>query len=257
MHGRENAGAGQTFSLVANGAGFDLTGTSVAGGPAVGKVTTTLSGTQFTPATTFTLVSGGTTRAATATYFTDTRTVSATFDLTGLALGSYDIVANNGAATDTLPGAFTVNNGTAGKLFYTYSSPRYIRPPFGESTVVTISYENTGGTDIDAPLFTLLATNARLRFAGDSTFLPATYQTAAGQPLTTYELLGVSDGLAGVLQPGEKGRIDVIFEPISSVTRAVSTFEVIAARQDGAPFSLARTGADRQWRGRDCDELRV
>ncbi len=245
VHGRENAGAGQTFSLVANGAGFDLTGTSVAGGPAIGEVTTTLTGSQFTPATTFTLVSGGTTRAASATYFTDARTVSATFDLTGLALGSYDIVADNGAATDALPGAFTVNNGAAGKLFYTYSSPRYIRPPFGEATVLTISYENTGGTDIDAPLFTLLATNARLRLAGDSTFLQATYQTG-GQPLAVYELLGVSDGLAGVLQPGEKGRIDVVFEPISSVTRAVSNFEVIAAREDGAPFSLAGLKTDLQ-----------
>ncbi len=246
LHGREAAGAGQNFTFTVSGLGFDIVGLDVNHGSNAGKVTTTLLGAQFTPGTTFSLKLGGTTRAATATYFTDATTVAATFDLTGLAVGNYDIVANNGAASDTLTGAFTVNNGAVGKVHYTYDSPRYIRPPFGDSTVLTISYENTGETDIDAPLFTLLADNAQLRLADAANFLPATYTTGPGHPLAVYELLGVSDGLAGVLQPGEKGHIDVIFQPIADFAHAYSNFEVILGPQDSTPFSLARLKTDLQ-----------
>ena len=117
LHGREAAGAGQNFSFTANGLGFDLLGLDVNRGANVGKVTTTLDGAQFTPGTTFTLKAGATTRAAAAVYFVDANTAQATFDLTGLAAGSYDIVATKGAQTDTLASAFTVTSGgTAGTL---------------------------------------------------------------------------------------------------------------------------------------------
>ena len=176
VHGREAAVAGQTFTFTVSGLGFDLAGLDLNHGSNASNVTTTLLGSQFTPDTTFTLKQGATTRAATPTYFSDAKTVSATFDLSGLAVGSYDVVANNGVASDTLAGAFTVDNSSAGKLLYSYSSPRYIRPPFGESTVLTITYKNTGGTDIDAPLFTLLAKVTITDGFGHATQMSQTYQ---------------------------------------------------------------------------------
>ena len=244
VHGRENAGAGQTFSLVANGVGFDLSSSSIAGGPNIGKVTTTLSGTQFSPATTFTLVSGGTTRAATATYFRDGHSADATFDLTGLTAGSYNIVANNGGPTDTLTNAFTVTNGgTVGTLSYDLSVPRYIRPPF-VGTVATLTYENTGQTDLAAPIFNLFADNARLRLADQPNYVSGSITMVNGVAFTVFELLGVSGGLAGVLSPGEKGTIQVFFEPINSATNALSHFEVLALSDSNTPLTFAALKAD-------------
>ena len=245
LHGRENSGAGQEFSLVANSVGFDLDGTSVAGGANIGRVTTTLSGTQFSPATTFTLVSGGTTRAATATYFHDSKSVDATFDLTGLAAGSYNIVASNSGPTDTLTNAFTVTNGgTPGALKFSLSSPRYVRPPFG-GLAATLTYENTGSTDLDAPLFHLVAENARLRLA-DEGFIAGTFTQDNGVTLGVFELLGVSGGLAGVLSPGEKATIEVIFEPINAATRAVSNLQALVVGNSSAPIDFESLKADLQ-----------
>ena len=54
VHGRENAGAGQNFSLTADALGFDITDAGLDSGSSAGRVTTTLTGSQFTPNTTFT-----------------------------------------------------------------------------------------------------------------------------------------------------------------------------------------------------------
>lgn len=54
-----------------------------------------------------------------------------------------------------------------------------------------------------------------------------------------YELLGVSGGAAGVLEPGEKGRIEVLFQPINGATRARSNFQLIAVNDDAEPLDFA------------------
>ena len=228
VHGRESAGAGQNFSLLASGIGFDLASTSVAHGANIGQVTTTLTGSQFSPATTFTLVpSSGPSKQATAVYFHDSQSADATFDLTGLAAGSYSIVASNGGPTGTLANAFTITNGGfAGTLQYNLSVPSYMRPPFVGVTA-TLTYENIGDTDLAAPLFTLFSDNARIHLAGQTDFF-----------VGALELLGVSGGLAGVLSPGEKATIEVIFEPINTNVHATSTFEVFVADYDPAPLDF-------------------
>lgn len=244
LHGRENSGAGQTFTLVADGIGFDLAATSIAGGANIGRVTTTLTGSQFSPATTFTLVPAvGASRAATAVYFPDSQSADATFDLTGLAAGAYSIVANNGGPTDTLANAFAVTNGgTPGILNFNLSAPRAVRPPF-VGVAATLTYENVGNTDLDAPLFNLIAENARLRLA-DEGFIAGTFTQATGRALGVFELLGVSGGLAGVLSPGEKATIEVIFEPIDATAHALINFNVLVAGNSSEPVNFDLLKAD-------------
>jgi RHS repeat-associated protein len=225
LHGRESAGGGQSFTLSASGLSFDLLGTELNHGSNLGAVTTTLTGAQFTPSTSFTLVpASGAQRTAQAVYFHDGNTVDATFDLTGLAAGTYSIRADNGAQTDTLPGAFTViAGGRPGTLSFDFSSPRYVRPPFSHA-VATLTYENIGDTDLAAPLFELLALNTRVRLADGTVVEGKMVQN--GQVLTGLELLGVSGGAAGILSPGEKGSIDLSFEPISPGAHVHMVFDV-------------------------------
>lgn len=229
LHGREAAGAGTPFSLIASGIGFDLAATSVTHGANIGKVTTTLTGSRFTPATTFSLVpQSGAARAAEASYFHDGSSVDATFNLAGLAAGEYSIVADNDGAIATLSNGFTVMaGGSVGTLQYSLSVPRYIRPPFN-GTAVTLNYENAGDTDLSAPLFTLLSDNSRIRLADQSDF-----------SVGAMELLGVSGGLTGVLSPGERGQIDIFFEPINATAHERSNFEVTVADFDPEPIDLA------------------
>jgi len=159
----------------------------------------------------------GEARPAEAVYFRDANTMFATFDLTGLQSGfAYDIRADKPGATDTLARALTpFSGGDPGILVFNLSSPRYIRPPFASASV-TLTYENIGDTDIPAPLFNLVGENARMR-------LPDQVGWVTG----AIELLGVSGGLAGVLSPGEKGSIEIIFEPIEDFAHAFSKFQAI------------------------------
>lgn len=240
LHGRENAGAGQTFSLLADGIGFDLAASSVTSGANIGRATTMLTGSQFSPATTFALVPAtGPSRAAMATYFHDSQSMDATFDLTGLAAGSYSIVADNGGPTDMLADAFTVTSGgTPGTLRFSLSSPRAVRPPF-IGTAATITFENVGQTDLDAPLFHLTAENARLRLADEPGFVAGTFTQTNGRALGVFELLGTSGGRAGVLSPGEKAKIDVFFEPIDATAHAFSNFEILSVADGSAAIDFS------------------
>jgi RHS repeat-associated protein len=239
LHGRENAGAGQNFSLIADGIDFDLTATSVASGANIGSVTTTLTGSQFSPDTTFTLVpASGPSRVATAVFFHSGQSADATFDLTGLAAGTYGIRASDGATTDTLAGAFVVTSGgTPGTLKYNLAVPGVVRPPF-TAAAATLTYENTGDTDLPAPLFNILGENVRMRLADDTGFLAATSTLSNGRAFGVLELLGVSGGLAGVLSPGEKGSIQILFEPIDATAHVSSTLQAIALADSNDPLDF-------------------
>lgn len=229
LRGRENAGNGVGFSIVADGIGFSLASTSVGAGSSTGRVTTTLTGSQFTPATTFALSRSGSTFAASSVAYIDSQHASATFNLTGLANGTYNIVATDGANSDALVGAFVVSSAgsQAGQLQYRVSGPSGVRPPY-TNAAITITYANVGRTDIDAPVFELLMTNARARLDGSQQFITPTYALENGKTFEVFELLGTSGGLAGVLSPGETGSITVRFEPIDASAHAKSSFELIA-----------------------------
>src|SRR5207245_749402 len=106
------------------------------------------------------LMSGNALRQANRVYFKDSTTLFVTFNLVGLTPGPYDVRVVDRSRPATLPGAFTVDAGTRGRLEVGIVSPRAIRP--GRGDVVTVSYFNTGETDIPAPLLTVVSHNATL-----------------------------------------------------------------------------------------------
>ncbi len=133
--------------------------------------------------------------------FRDPSLLYATFDLTDQPLGDYDVRLEDTAASETLTGAFTIGEAQpdedALQLFLL--NPEFART--GRVGTVAVEYVNTGDTDITAPLLRLTATNATLRLPGQLTFIDS--------DLT---FLGIApDGPAGVLRPGQRGRVELEF----------------------------------------------
>ena len=116
-------------------------------------------------------------------------------------------------------------NGAGGNFEFTISAPKYTRPPFRDATL-TFDYENTGGTDVPAPLMLLLSNNAALKLADDPAY--------GG---TSLQFLAVNqDGPAGILQPGSHGTIEIAFIPGDQYAHAVTTFEALVSSGEDFTF---------------------
>src|SRR5262249_7351907 len=90
--GREGGGAGLAFSLRADVLSLEVRSASPAAGSNRGRVTTTVTGSGFSPATHVSLTdSNGVRHDAAAVTFRDSNTLIVTFDLTGLPAGLADI----------------------------------------------------------------------------------------------------------------------------------------------------------------------
>ena len=85
-------------------------------GSNLGTATVTVTGTNFTSGAVVKLAAGGVERTATSVLFRDRTTLYATFDLTGLAAGAYDVRVYDQGAMTTQPNPYTVNNGPVGYL---------------------------------------------------------------------------------------------------------------------------------------------
>ena len=166
--GREGAAAPQNFTLTPRLASFEIRGSSPDHGSNAGQTTITVSGSGFTPATVVSLVSGGTTRNATAVRLQDSDTLFATFDLTGLAAGSFGLKVVDGTQNATQSAAFAVTSGNPGNVQYRLSGPEFLRP--GSIGTLTIEYWNAGDTDVRAPLFTVATDNGLLKLPDQPSF---------------------------------------------------------------------------------------
>jgi RHS repeat-associated protein len=202
--GREGALTPQNFSVTPRLAGFEIRGLTPNHGSNAGQTTITVTGSGLTPATTVNLVSGGTTRSATTVRFQDSNTLFATFDLTGLASGSFALNLVDGAQNTTQAAAFTVTSGNPGNVQYRLSGPEFIRPGF--IGTVTIEYWNAGDTDVQAPLFTVDTDNGLLKLPDQPSF--------GGEMM---DVLGINhDGPAGILPPGYRTQITLSVKPEQS-----------------------------------------
>ena len=102
------AGSGQSVILGTN-LGFEIVGVSPAVAAASSSTNVTISGSHFTPDTTVSLVSqSGVATAAAAVNFGNSNTLVATFDLTGVAPGLYNVEISDSGRTFTDPLAFQV-----------------------------------------------------------------------------------------------------------------------------------------------------
>jgi YD repeat-containing protein len=202
LHGREGSGAGQPFTIRADFAPLIVSTIAPNHGSNAGQATVKVTGSGFTPSTAVNLVSGATTRVATAVQFVDGSTLFATFDLKNLAPGAFDVQVLEAAQTAAAAGAFTVSSRAPGRVRTYVSSPGFVRP--GTTAIVRIGYFNDGDTDLPAPLLTLRADNATLRFPGDGEFRGSELQ-----------VLGVNrEGPAGILPPGFHGSTTLEFRAL-------------------------------------------
>jgi hypothetical protein len=137
----------EPFTLTASTPVFSISSIGPTQGSNTGKVTLTVNGADFDNTSHPQIVnSAGVTIQPVQLYYIDSRTISATFDLTGLPTGASDIqVVHPGRATQTLAHGFNIIAGQAGALTASISTTRDTR--VGQVYPIVITYANTGDTD--------------------------------------------------------------------------------------------------------------
>ncbi len=224
LYGRPAVTTPQAFTLSPTLVPYGAATVSPSAAIAAGLATVTVSGADFTPSTQVALVAGTTVLSSTAVTFVDANTLYVTFDLDGVAAGSYGVetTQGTGGATATLAGGFTVTTfdykGTSGvaaegvgHVDYQLSAPTYVRNGTG---TLTLFYENDGGSEVDAPLFLITSDNAGFELAGQSSFTDG-----------EIDVLGVGPtGPAGVLAPGQSGTVSITFAQDTTGPHVASDF---------------------------------
>ena len=207
VYGDNVTSGAPSYSIVADTLEFSITDLRTNLGSNKGQSTIRISGAKFTPNDVASLIGeDGTQRQASKIWWKNSTELWATFDLQGLSTGAYDVKVNNATQAAILDGAFTVTAGELGRLESQFNLPSALRP--GQAGVVTVTYANAGETDIVSPLLVLSAINANL-------------QLLDGSLSDNYQFLAVgSEGPAGILAPGERGTLSLVFQP------TVSTGEV-------------------------------
>jgi RHS repeat-associated protein len=166
-----------------------------------GNVTLEIDGANFTSSTTARLSLSGTTIPATAIDFVNPSLVYATFNLAGASAGNYTLTVQAGAQSTTAPTLVNVapsNPGAgAGGLEVQLSTPQYVRS--GRTATVVVTYTNTSGNDMVAPLLAISSTNPNVLFATPDDLNNYTQDA---------QILAVApSGPAGILRAGQSGQL--------------------------------------------------
>jgi RHS repeat-associated protein len=262
VEGRQSSGSGQPFSITVDDLGLDVLGISPNQGSNTGVNTVTVYGSGFTPGTIVTLVApDGTDRTATRvallnnTVFESPLVVPpglvASFDLTGLQPGTYDVHATEGTMTSDLRAAFTVTALPPGQIRFNLYGPGAIRP-HQPGTYLTFEYKNTGGTSVPAPTVTIEAQNAVLGTPIPGLSLPSTvtlsnYGGGSGGPASVLSvdprgtpsvtLIATGPpGQEGTIPPGFDGYYTIPFEPSTFGAHVVSSFSLLVPPQADTPI---------------------
>ena len=143
-----------TTSLLTNG----VTSVSPASGGNAGQVTVMISGGLFADDTTFALRPSGSPgapsiQASKIKVFDGRTTVAATFNLTGAATGSYDVLATWTGTAATLAGAFNVTSGGSSQFNVELVGPDLVRPD--RQLPYKLVWSNTGTNDIAVQYLTV------------------------------------------------------------------------------------------------------
>ncbi len=204
-----SAASGERFTLTADKAGFSLSSVSPTQGSNTGQVTMNIFGAQFDINSQPRLIdSAGKTIIPLHVYYTDTGLISATFDLTGQPLGPADVqVVNTGNVIASLPHGFDLIAGQPGELVTSITAPSGVR--IGREFPIYINYQNTGNTDLVAPIMQLVGNgDASLSLYSDLSTTFSSIDLIATNPL----------GPAGILPPGSAGQITVYGSGVASGT---------------------------------------
>ena len=212
------------FTLAADLLHFSIRHVTPDHGSNAGQVTLTLEGAKFAPDDVVSLVApDASQREASQVWWVDSDTLWATFDLSGLATGAYDVRLDDHGLTALAEDAFTVNTGSPGEVHVNLVIPGSLRP--GWQGVATVEYANTGDTDVAAPLLLLSADKANFRLPGDTSFLGSTEQ-----------FLAINwDGPAGILPPGASGTFSCVFLPTTTDLHTFVNFTLTEAAPTDDP----------------------
>ncbi|MBE9174320.1 hypothetical protein IQ225_01405, partial [Synechocystis salina LEGE 06155] len=196
-------------------------------GSNLGSTTVMVEGSLFSPdAKVFLVAPNGTTRQASSVIWYDESTLSATFSLKDLATGGYGLKVEAGGQSASVNNTFDVNskavNGAGifnnDGLEVSLVVPGEVRPWWTGEAVIT--YHNTTGGDLVAPLLTLTSDLAQMRLSGNTSFDSNSIQFLAGG----------SDANPGVLSPGESGTFTAQFLPNPSTSNFRIDFAVDSAK---------------------------
>ena len=227
LQGATPTAASQQVVIRADILPFELREVSPKQGGNTGRVTLMLTGSRFTPdmEVSLTNAAGATIRPATFTYDSYYKAY-ATFDLTGQAVGLYDVhVVKSGEDTASLHDGFRIVTGTPENLYTNLIFPQSPRP--NRVVVAMLEYGNTGNTDIVDPVVTISSianTPISLTTSGLSD-----NNTLLNIPLQ------VSDDMVGVIRPGVSGYVNVYVNTTDNLTFSVSRDEVAETVQPTAP----------------------
>ncbi len=230
VQGTTAAGTGTSFTITAQPAALALTGFGATTGSNAGDVTVPIFGSFFQTGLQASLVaSNNAAQAAVSVLVTSSTEAYATFNLSTLVIGTYSVKVSVAGESATLPAAFSVVAGTVGQFQAQVSLPNATSSGDGAVQGV-ITYSNTGGTDIVAPL---------LELDGNG---QAGLRLDASDPYSDDPLLLVaasSTGPAGVLLPGEQGQITFQAQPsaASDMTLNVSLSEELSTSTTPIDFT--------------------
>ncbi|HEY9692384.1 MAG TPA: Calx-beta domain-containing protein [Oculatellaceae cyanobacterium] len=215
--GQQNSAS---LTIIDNDAGLLITGLPQgASGSNKGQTTIVISGQNFLPTDQISLIApNGAEKVASKVYWVNETEAWATFDLQGLTTGNYDVKVNNGQNSSVSNDSLTVTDGLLGNVQVQLSYPA--------QGFVTVNYTNVGETDVTAPLFRILPTNAQVTYPEENT-VSATLRQLLNLSVGTSD-----NGATGILAPGESGKFSFAYTPngnglISFDVEQVNPSEVI------------------------------
>ena len=189
------------FVLLASLAEYSISGLSIEEAGNTGNATVTIDGYHFSSGVAVRLEDSAQHVVATGTTcFENSGRIYATFDLTGVASGTYTLVLENPDGSFTSTG-FHVAEGRGGDLFARLVMPSLVR--LNRPTTLTIEYGNNGDADIPSPLLAVSADEG----VGLRLF---TAENFSSDPV---QVMGLADGHpAGVLPPHSAYRIKMEYQ---------------------------------------------
>jgi YD repeat-containing protein len=249
----ESVPSASPFTLTVSGAPVFLTGLTPDRYGTNQIATLTLSGSGFLPGTQVGLVAtDGTVRAAQSVGVDAFSQVSATFDLTGVAEGEYDVrVILPGGASNTLRSAFHVEPAGEAKLETNLILPS----PLGKHMPATIYVEfaNTGTAAMPAPILILQSPNALPLLTLDrSGFNQGFWTWGIPEGFSNSVQIYASGAVPGLLQPGEDIRVPVYYGGLQLASYNVNPvkFEILihdAGDTSSVPWDTLKTDLQPSW----------
>jgi subtilase family serine protease len=208
VKGSTSAGNFQIITLFAKILDFEILSVQKNKGGNTGKMTALITGSKFQSTMQVMLRNANDSILAENIYFTNQTKVFATFDLTGMPLGYYDVVAfkQNGDTT-ILNNGFEIIAGVASDLSVYILSPPNSRP--NVITSFTIEYTNLGNIDIENP-------EVNIQSGGGA---PIALTVAELDNFMTDLLIPVSEanGPPNILRPGVTGVLTIYAKATSGL----------------------------------------